>query len=80
MFSGGIKRDHWHEMGYAGFPLVDFFCTNRLFSWQKSFIMKNMKNMPQIKSEAFVQRCPVNKMFLDISQNSHENTCAVVSV
>ena len=63
MFSGGIKRDQWHEMGYAGFPLVDFFCTNRLFSWQKFFIMKNMKNMPQIKSEAFVQRCSVNKMF-----------------
>ena len=30
-------------------------------------------------SEAFVPRCPVEKVFLEISQNSHENTCARVS-
>ena len=26
--------------------------------------------------QAFVQRCSVKKMFLEISQNSQENTCA----
>ena len=26
--------------------------------------------------EAVVQRCPVKKVFLEISQNSQENTCA----
>ena len=27
-------------------------------------------------SEAVAQRCSVKKVFLEISQNSHENTCA----
>ena len=30
-------------------------------------------------SEAFVQKCSVKKVFLNISQNPHENTCARVS-
>ena len=30
-------------------------------------------------SEAFVRRCSVKKVFLKISQNSQENTCARVS-
>ena len=29
--------------------------------------------------EAVVQRCSVKKVFLEISQNSQENTCARVS-
>ena len=28
------------------------------------------------ESEAVVRRCSVNKIFLEISQNSQENTCA----
>ena len=31
------------------------------------------------KTEAVAQRCSVKKMFLEISQNSQENTCARVS-
>ena len=31
------------------------------------------------KAEAVVQRCSVKKVFLKISQNSQENTCADVS-
>ena len=31
------------------------------------------------KSEAVARRCSVKKMFLEISQNSQENTCARVS-
>ena len=30
-------------------------------------------------TEAVAQRCSVNKMFLEISQNSQENTCARLS-
>ena len=30
--------------------------------------------------EAVAQRCSVKKLFLEISQNSQENTCARVSV
>ena len=30
-------------------------------------------------TEAVTQRCSVKKIFLEISQNSHENTCARVS-
>ena len=30
-------------------------------------------------TEAIVQRCSVKKVFLEISQNSQENTCARVS-
>ena len=32
-----------------------------------------------ISQEAVVQRCSVKKVFLEISQNSQENTCARVS-
>ena len=32
-----------------------------------------------IKTEAVVQRCSVKKVFLKISQNSQENTCARAS-
>ena len=32
-----------------------------------------------INTEAVVQRCSLKKVFLEISQNSHENTCARVS-
>ena len=31
------------------------------------------------ESEALIQRCSVKKVFLKISQNSQENTCARVS-
>ena len=31
------------------------------------------------KTEAVARRCSVKKMFLEISQNSQENTCARVS-
>ena len=37
------------------------------------FLMKNM-----YATEAFVRNCSVKKMFLEISQNSQENTCARV--
>ena len=33
----------------------------------------------QVITEAVAQRCSVEKVFLEISQNSQENTCARVS-
>ena len=33
----------------------------------------------QFSKEAVVHRCSVKKVFLEISQNSQENTCARVS-
>ena len=38
-------------------------------------IIKNRKNDCFEKSEVVVRRCSVKKMFLEISQNSQENTC-----
>ena len=35
--------------------------------------------MEDVITEAVVQRCSVKKMFLEVSQNSQENTCARVS-
>ena len=34
--------------------------------------------LPKLKIETFFQRCSAKKMFLEISQNSQENTCARV--
>ena len=67
------------EIVKAGLSLVYFLCTKRLFSWRKFLIMDNIKNTPQIKSETVIQRCSINKVFLDISQNSQENAFARVS-
>ena len=33
----------------------------------------------KLESEAVVQSCYIKKVFLEISQNAHENTCARVS-
>ena len=42
-------------------------------------VISNNRGAACIKPEAVVQRCSVKKMFLEISQNSEENTCARVS-
>ena len=44
----------------------------------KISISKNISPKPE-HIEAVVQRCSVKKVFLEISQNSQENTCARVS-
>ena len=36
-------------------------------------------NKPLIHKEAVAKRCSVKKVFLEISQNSQENTCARAS-
>ena len=50
----------------------------------KAKLRKNVKvkinvNLQCQKPEAGAQRCSVKKVFLEISQNSQENTCARVS-
>ena len=48
-----------------------------LFHWklQTKLLMPSLRTM-----EALIQRCSVKKVFLEISQNSHANTCARVSL
>ena len=65
--------------------LIDFFC-NRFF-FQRILPFYRLKmwkgkwcfSFYVIYLEAVVQRCSVKKVFLAISQNSQENTCARVS-
>ena len=46
--------------------------------YYRSFRVKHMQ-LCAINEEAFTRRCSVKKVFLKISQNSRENTCARVS-
>ena len=46
----------------------------RVISWNVKYFYFSIQH-----SEAVVQMCSVKKVFLEISQNSHENTCTRVS-
>ena len=66
------------------FSLNYLFPKHKRISWNKSmrvFILQNLVTVfSMVKlSEAVVQRCSVKKVFLEISQNSQENTCVRVS-
>ena len=52
--------------------IVDVCCILLQVRWDGSDILQHI-------SEAVVQRCFVKKVFLEISQNSQENTCARAS-
>ena len=41
--------------------------------------LKEMRSLILLKIDAFVQGCSVKKVFLEVLQNSLENTCARVS-
>ena len=43
------------------------------------FLLWYPNENPTERTEAVAQRCSVKKVFLEISQNSQENTCARVS-
>ena len=43
------------------------------------YFLDSLMPLVSLYTEAVAQRCPVKKMFLEISQNSQENTCARVS-
>ena len=59
-----------------GSPLSNF-----MFNFLLGRIQDSVKHLwlTEIAIGAVVQRCSVNKVFLEISQNSQENTCARVS-
>ena len=65
---------------FSIFAFMKSFVSEQLFSIQQSpalqflFLFSIGKN-----TEAVVQRCPVKKVFLQMSQNSQENNCARVS-
>ena len=50
--------------------------SNKLLLLVWSMLKKEKKK--EKKEEAVIQRCSVKKVFLEISQNSQENTCARV--
>ena len=53
-------------------------------NWEVSLVMRTAAATRScsgiLPSEAVAQRCSVKKVFLEISQNSQENTCARASV
>ena len=57
--------------------LIVIIIRNFWFSMETNVIQKEINIW--IALEAIVQRCSVKKVFLGISQNSQENTCARVS-
>ena len=51
-----------------------------LFHWIQHEVSSTIRYPKSfLNIEAVAQRCPVKKVFLEISQNSQENTCARVS-
>ena len=46
-----------------------------LISWQPDVAIQMKSKHEQLHAEAFVQRCYVKKMFLEILQNSQEIIC-----
>ena len=54
-----------------------YLCQNLFFN--KVLVKMLAFIMFLLGSEAVVHRCFVKKLFLDILQNSHENTCVTVS-
>ena len=57
--------------GVLATPLAGVF----LFLWAR-FLQQLFTEIPP-ESEAAVHRCSVKKVFLEISQNSQENTCVI---
>ena len=50
-----------------------------LYFAEKYHVLRKFHEYGALFTGAVVQRCSVNKVFLEISQNSQENTCARVS-
>ena len=56
------------------------FCRVKNVLIMLSFVQRLSKAQKFVqRKEAVVQRCSVKKVFLEISQNSQENTCAKAS-
>ena len=67
---GWIKFILWKTALKFTYSTVEYFVSHEV----------TCKRSPAtLSSEAVVQKCSVNKIFLEISQNSQENTCNRVS-
>ena len=60
-------------------PAAQIFPKHRRFSKMFNLITiitnySSMKNMKELVTEAVAQRCSIKKVFLKMSQNSHEST------
>ena len=62
---------------YLAFNLPNLFLISILTKLNTAFVPD--LTVMFITTEAVVQRCSLKKMFLEISQNSQENTCTRVS-
>ena len=51
----------------------------KYFKEQRCTFLESPNHINQRYAEAVVRRCSVGKVFLEISENSQENTCARVS-
>ena len=67
-----VLRHMWSQV------LLKTFRTPRKLPITDSFLVKLLAANTRFGSEAVAQRCSVKKVFLEISQNSQENTCARV--
>ena len=67
---------HWRLCSvvnlYNHYSQTDISCISQYKIYKSTFFTEHV-------SEAVAQRCSVKKMFLKISNNSQENTCARVS-
>ena len=78
-----ISREITRNLQY--YTKSTFQSYSNIFAVSKLFIVKVISFivcfhfLTKLETEAVVQRCSVKKVFLKISQNSQENTCARVS-
>ena len=88
MFSGGVERGHWHEMGK--YSITSKFCWKSLtntkmtyedwnsfiFRFKQSFYRKQRSLNNRTKyTKVAIRRCSSKYAFLKISQYSQQNTC-----
>ena len=73
------RRRNWHQWLFSGFCVVMFELTWYMFWWFDAEVNLKFYTAKYLVSEAVVRSCSVKKVFLEISQNSQENTCARVS-
>ena len=74
-YSTWLKSQEKNEISWEGKELLRWN-KKRSLSFLKDFLLlKTLSDM----IKAAVQRCSVKEVFLEISQNSQENTCASVS-
>ena len=77
-FNDIIIYSHKPYFVFSSFLYGKIFSIAQYFSAHSNFYVSHSRHF-EWPTEAVVQRCSVKKVFLEISQNSPENTCAGVS-